>query len=157
LVSHGVNLSLGSGDPLNMDYLLELKRLLDEFDVPWWSDHLCFASNSELYFNDLLPLPWSHEAVNHVCERIKRAQDYIGRPLLVENITYYMQMPGRQMHEAQFISEVLERADCGMLLDLNNVFVNSVNHRFDPYEFLSAIPLDRVVQIHMAGHSGGSD
>jgi uncharacterized protein (UPF0276 family) len=102
--------------------------------------------------HDLMPLPFSREAVKHVAERIHIVQETIERPFLIENITFYMRVPGSEMTEAQFLSEVLERADCGLLLDINNVYVNSLNHKFDPYEFIDQIPLDRTVQVHLAGH-----
>ncbi len=154
IISHGVNLSLGSADELNPTYLRQLKQLLDTYDVAWWSDHVSFASADNVYVNNLLPLPRTPATVRHFAERIKRAQDFIGRPALIENISFYMpNPPGTVMPEAQFISEILEAADCGMLLDVNNVYVNSVNHGFDPYEFLLQLPLERVVQIHIAGHN----
>lgn len=153
LVSHGVNLSLGSTDELNRTYLSELKELLDTYNAPWFSDHICFASVDEVYIQDLLPLPWTRKAASHIVERIKRVQDFIERPILIENISYYMAMPDAEMDETDFISTILEEADCGLLLDINNVYVNSVNHNFDPIEYLNRIPLDRTVQIHMAGHA----
>ncbi len=154
LISHGINLSLGSTDDLNPVYLKELKRLLDRFDVPWWSDHVSFSSAEGIYVNNLLPMSRTRESARHIAERIKKAQDYIERPLLVENISFYMpNPPGSFLTEAEYISEILELADCGMLLDLNNVFVNSINHNFDPYQFLNQIPLHRVVQVHLAGHN----
>jgi uncharacterized protein (UPF0276 family) len=152
LLSHGINLSIGATDDLNEDYLYSLKVLLDKFEIPWWSDHLCFTSYEGIYMHDLLPLPFSKEAVNHVVKRIKQAQNFIERPFLIENISYYMQMPMSSLTEAQFLSEVLEGADCGLLLDINNVYVNSINHSFDPYKFLDQIPLERTAQIHIAGH-----
>lgn len=153
IVTHGVNLSIGSTDELNCDYLASLKVLLDYLDAPWWTDHLCFTSVGGAYMHDLLPLPFSREAVNHVAGRVKAVERLIGRPLLLENISYYMDIPGSQMNEAQFLGEVLEKADCGLLLDVNNVYVNSINLNFDPYEYLDSIPLKRTVQIHVAGHS----
>lgn len=154
LISHGVNLSLGSTDDLNQTYLRQIKELLDKFDVPWWSDHVSFASSGDVYVNNLLPLPRTPATVRHFAERIKRARDFVGRPLLIENISFYMpNPPGSMMTESQFVSEILESADCGMLLDVNNVYVNSVNHNFDPFEFLLQLPLERVVQIHVAGHN----
>jgi len=157
LVSHGINLSLGSTDELNPEYITSISKLLDSVDSPWWSDHLCFTSYGGTYMHDLLPLPFSHEAVEHVAKRARQAQEQVGRPLLIENISFYMQMPGHEMTEAQFLAEVLEKADCGLLLDVNNIYVNSVNHGFDPYEFLNQIPLERTVQIHIAGHSHKND
>lgn len=152
IITHGLNLSIGSSDDLNLDYLACLKKLLDEIDAPWWSDHLSFSSVDKVYLYDLLPLPFSKEAVNHVVERIKRVQDYIERPFLLENISFYMYMPGSQMPETEFISEICEKADCGLLLDVNNVIVNSINLKFDAEDFVSKLPLERVVQIHVAGH-----
>lgn len=155
LVSHGVNLSLGSTDELNAEYLTALKRLLNKIDSPWFSDHLCFTSVDGVYMHDLLPLPFSIEAAKHCARRAQEVQHKLDRPFLIENISAYMHMPGGQMTEAQFLSTVLEEADCGMLLDVNNVYVNSQNHNFDPFEFLKQIPLERTVQIHVAGHSTG--
>jgi uncharacterized protein (UPF0276 family) len=153
VVSHGVELSLGSTDDVSYEYLKAVKKALDRVEAPWWSDHLCFSGVDGFYLHDLLPLPFSREAVNHVVERIRRAQGYVERPFLIENITYYMHMPGGEMSEAQFLAEVLEKADCGLLLDVNNVYVNSVNLGYDPVEFLRAIPIERTVQIHVAGHN----
>src|SRR4030095_6946264 len=152
LVSHGVSLSVGGTDPLDMTYLKSLKELLDRSDVPWWSDHLCFSSANGRSTHDLLPLPWTKEAVDHIVHRARTVQEYVGRPFLLENISFYMEMPCAEMTEAQFFAEILEKADCGMLLDVNNVYVNSVNHGFDPVEYLNQLPLERVVQIHVAGH-----
>ena len=102
--------------------------------------------------HDLIPLPFSKEAIKHVAKRIKHVQEFVGRPFLLENISFYMQMPGCEMNEAQFLSTVIEEADCGLLLDVNNVYVNSINHNYDPKEFIDSLPLERVVQIHLAGH-----
>lgn len=157
VVTHGVNLSIGSTDELSKDYLKSLKGLLDFIDAPWFSDHLCFTSFGGAYMHDLLPLPQTKEAVRHIAERIKRVQDYIERPLILENISYYMELPHAEISEAQFLGEVLEKADCGLLLDVNNVYVNSINLNFDPYKYLAAIPLDRTVQMHVAGHSHGDE
>jgi uncharacterized protein len=154
IISHGVNLSLGSTDELNPEYLRQLKELLDMFEVPWWSDHVSFASFDQRYVNNLLPLPRTRATVDLFVKRIRQAQDYIERPILIENISFYMpNPPGTVMSEARFISELLEQADCGMLLDVNNVYVNSVNHGFDPFEFILQLPLERVVQVHVAGHN----
>ena len=152
LVSHGVNLSIGSVDPLNEQYLFELKSILDIIDCPWWSDHLCFTSCGGVYLHDLIPLPFTNESVKHVAERVKIVQEYMSRPFLLENISAYMRMPESKMSEPEFISAVLESADCGLLLDVNNVYVNSFNFDFDPFSFIDELPLDRVVQIHVAGH-----
>lgn len=152
LVTHGINLSIGSTDELNMQYLSALKKLLDKIDAPWWSDHLCFTSCDGVYMQDLLPLPCSKEAVRHISSRVKQVQEIIERPFLLENISFYMQVPGSDMSEVQFLTEILETADCGLLLDVNNVYVNSINHGFDPYSYVDQLPLERVVQIHVAGH-----
>lgn len=157
LVTHGINLSIGSTDDLNVEYLSKLKKLLDLIDAPWFSDHLCFTSFDGIYMHDLLPLPRSKEAVDLIAEKVKRVQGTIERPFLLENISYYMNVPGSSMNDAQFLSEVLEKADCGLLLDVNNVYVNSLNHNFDPFEYLDQIPLDRTVQIHVAGHKQGTE
>lgn len=152
IISHGLNLSIGSTDDLNYGYLASLKNLLDEINAPWWSDHLCFTSVDNVYIHDLLPLPFSREAITHIVERIKRVQDFIARPFLLENISFYMYMPGNEMPETDFISKIVEKADCGLLLDVNNVIVNSINLKFDPEKFVNELPLERVLQIHVAGH-----
>lgn len=152
LVSHGVSLSIGSLDPFNPDYLRELEELFRWVDPPWFSDHLCFSSINGHYFNDLMPLPRTMETVRHVSNRIRFLQDYFQRPVLIENISQYLNCPDDVLPDAAFISGILEEADCGLLLDVNNVYVNSVNHGFDPLDFLANIPLERVVQIHVAGH-----
>lgn len=157
LVTHGINLSIGSTDDLNTEYLSKLKKLLDFIDAPWFSDHLCFTSCDGIYMHDLLPLPRSKEAINLIAEKVKRVQGTIGRPFLLENISYYMNVPGSEMNDSQFLAEVVEKADCGLLLDVNNVYVNSLNHGFDPFQYLDQIPLQRTVQMHVAGHKQGTD
>jgi uncharacterized protein (UPF0276 family) len=152
VISHGLNLSVGSTDDLSLDYLKELKLLLDSVNAPWWSDHLCFTSVGGVYMHDLLPLPFTREAVSHVAKRAKIVQNYIERPFLLENISFYMYPPGGELTESQFLAEVAEEADCGLLLDVNNIYVNSINHKFDPYKFVDEIPVERTVQIHLAGH-----
>jgi len=157
LVTHGINLSIGSTDDLNKEYLSKLKNLLDFIDAPWFSDHLCFTSCDGIYMHDLLPLPRSKEAIELIAEKVKRVQGTIERPFLLENISYYMNVPGSEMNDSQFLAEVVEKADCGLLLDVNNVYVNSLNHGFDPFQYLDQIPLERTVQIHVAGHKQGSE
>lgn len=152
LVSHGVSLSLGSVDPFSEVYLGDLAALFDWAQPAWFSDHLCFSSVDGLYFNDLMPLPRTRETVRHVVSRIHQLQDRLQRVFLIENISQYLNTPFDDMADADFISEILTQADCGLLLDVNNVYVNSVNHGFDPLSFLENIPLERVVQIHVAGH-----
>lgn len=157
IVSHGVNLSIGSIDPLNEEYVARLKAVLERTNAGWYSDHLCFTSVGGEYFHDLLPLPFSNEAADHVITRVQQLKKKIQKPFLLENPSYYVQMPGAQMTEAEFFSKVLEGADCGMLLDVNNVYVNSRNHGFDAKAFIRQLPLDRVAQIHMAGHKDFGD
>lgn len=157
LITHGVNLSIGSADPLSRQYLNDLNELLNFIEAPWWSDHLCFTSHGGAYMHDLLPMPLNMETVRHTAKKAREAQAAVGRPLLLENISYYMQMPGSNMDEADFIAEILEKADIGLLLDVNNVYCNAINHNFDPYRYLDKLPLERVVQIHIAGHSRGED
>jgi len=157
VVSHGVNLSIGSVDPLNEEYVARLKAVLESTKALWYSDHLCFTSVGGEYFHDLLPLPFSYEAAQHVVTRVKQLKKKISLPFLLENPSYYVKMPGAEMTEAAFFNIVMEGADCGMLLDVNNVYVNSRNHNFDPKEFIRQLPLHRVGQIHMAGHFDRGD
>ncbi len=151
IVVHGVSMSVGGPDPLREDYLEGLKKFLETVKPPWFSDHLCYTSAFGVEYHDLMQLPFTEEAVEHVVERIKKIQARMGIPFLVENISYYAVMPG-DMTEAEFTREVVTRADCGLLLDVNNVFVNSANHGYDPRGFIDAMPADRVLQYHIGGH-----
>jgi uncharacterized protein (UPF0276 family) len=151
MVAHGVSLSIGSTDPLDGEFLLRLRRFCDEVRSPWYSDHLCFTMVDHVNLNELIPLPFTREAARHVAGRVRQVRDVVERPLLLENVTYYMAVSRSQMSEAQFITEVLEQSDCGLLLDVSNVILNGRNHGFDPYEFVESIPLDRVGQLHLAG------
>ena len=153
LVSHSVSLSLGGPDPLDPGLLEGTEALRRQLDIAWWSDHLCYSSANGVQFQDLLPLPAHEEAIEHTARRIRQAQARVDAPLLVENISYYAQMPGSVLDDAAFTRAVVERADCGLLLDVNNVYVNSVNHGFDPRACIDAMPLERVRQLHIAGHS----
>jgi uncharacterized protein (UPF0276 family) len=153
VIQHGVSLYLGSTDPLNKDYLKKLKKLSRRTKTPFLSDHLCWGSVDGTYSHDLLPIPYTFEAVVHTAERIRAAQDYLEIPICVENVSSYAEFFASQMTEWQFLSEIAERADCGILLDVNNIYVSSRNHSFDPYEYLHGIPLERVAQIHIAGHT----
>jgi uncharacterized protein (UPF0276 family) len=152
VVQHGVSLYLGSCDALDKDYLKKLKRLVQRTKAPFISDHLCWGSVDGKSSHDLLPIPYTFEAVINTVERIKTAQDYLEVSLCVENVSSYAEFIDSEMSEWQFLSEVSERADCGILLDVNNVYVSAMNHEFDPYEYLHNIPLHRVAQIHLAGH-----
>jgi len=157
LVGHGVSLSIGSTDPLNMALLREVKKFCDTCRCPWYSDHLCFTMVDHVNLNDLIPLPFTKEAVEHVARRVKVVQEVLERPFLLENVTYYMQVAKSEMTEPEFISAVLEEADCGLMLDVSNVILNAANHHFDPVEFLDSIPLDRVGQLHLGGFEKHGD
>ena len=152
LVSHGVSLSLGSVDPINPQYIADLQRLFAEFKPHWFSDHLCFSSFNGHYFNDLIPLPYNQESLEHIAGRIKYLQDKMQIPFLFENVSHYLAYQESNIPEYQFINQLLSKADCGLLLDVNNVYVNAYNHHFDPYQYLDNIDLSRVVQVHIAGH-----
>ena len=153
VVQHGVAMYLGSTDPLNKEYLKALKKLVKRTRTPFLSDHLCWGSVNGAYTHDLLPMPNTFEAAKHMAERIKAVQDFLEVPICVENISSYTEFAMSEMTEWQFVSEVVELADCGLLLDVNNVFVSSFNHKFDAFEYLNNIPHHRVAQIHIAGHT----
>ncbi|MEM6292738.1 MAG: DUF692 domain-containing protein [Myxococcota bacterium] len=152
VIGHGVSTNLGGRGPLNVDYIQGLKRLLDEIDAPYYTDHLCYASIDGVAYHDLLPLPYTDEAVHHCAARIRELSDRLERPVAVENISYYATMPGSSMTHGSFVRAVCESADCGLLLDVNNVYVNACNHRGDASEWLHALPLERTMQMHIAGH-----
>jgi len=153
LVMHGVSMSIGSADPLDRDYLRALKTLADRIDPPWVSDHLCWTGIDHTNMHDLLPLPYTDEAVEHVARRAAQVQDYLGRRLLLENVSSYVTYSASALSEWEFVTAVAETADCGILLDINNVFVSARNHGFDPVEYLDAVPVERVFQFHLAGHT----
>jgi hypothetical protein len=157
LVAHGVSLSIGSTDPLDLQHVRRLKRFCDDCHSPWFSDHLCFTRVDHVNLNDLIPLPFTDETVRHVAERARIVQDMTQRPFLLENVTYYMAPSRSQMSEAEFITRILDEADCGLLLDVSNVVLNSKNHGFDPEEFLRSIPVERVGQLHLAGYETQGD
>lgn len=152
VVMHGVSLSIGSTDPLNHDYLRKLKKLADEIDAVWISDHVCWTGIAGLNSHDLLPMPFTEESLAHVVSRIRTVQNVLERPLVLENPSSYITFAESTMSEWEFISRMSEESDCGLLLDVNNVYVSAYNHEFDPYEFLSSLPHERVVQFHLAGH-----
>ncbi|HEY8377322.1 MAG TPA: DUF692 domain-containing protein [Nannocystis sp.] len=157
-LSHGLSVSLGGLDPLDGQHLAGLRRFLDhELPVPWHSEHLCWSTFGGKMLHDLLPLPWTTASARRVAGRVRELADRLERPILVENISYYLPLACAPLDEADFVVEVLERADCGLLLDVNNVFVNAQNHGFDPLAWLQKIPLDRVVQLHVAGHEFWDD
>ncbi len=153
VVMHGVSLSIGTTDPLNAGYLADLKQLATRLQPAWISDHLCWGSHGSRYGHDLWPLPYTEEALNHVVDRVRAVQDILRRQILLENVSSYISFKESTMTEWEFLGEVARRADCGILLDINNIFVSAHNHGFDPYEYLNAIPIDRVGQFHLAGHS----
>lgn len=153
IVCHGLCLSLGGPDPLNVNFLKQVKQFLSDFEIPLYTEHLSYCSDlSNGYIYDLLPLPFTHEAVNHVAQRIRQTQDILQQRIAVENTSFYVAAPISEMDEISFINAVLTEADCNLHLDINNVYVNSVNFGFDPYAFLANIPAERVVYGHMAGH-----
>jgi uncharacterized protein (UPF0276 family) len=152
VVFHGISLSLGSLKPLDMDYLRAVKDFIKDYRPLWYSDHLCYSSVLGTQFHSLLPLPFTEEAIRHVVPRIQQVQDFLGLPFAVENISYYAAPSQGEMSEWEFVREVVERADCGLLLDVNNIYVNAKNFNFDPLEYLDALPMERVMHIHVAGH-----
>ncbi len=150
-VTHGLSLSLGGPAPLDEHFLGRVKRFLDRHDIRFYTEHLSYTGDDgHLY--DLMPIPFTEEAVSHVAARIRRASDILERPIAVENVSYYAPAPGRELDEVEFVKAVVEEADCGLLLDVNNVYVNSINHGYDPRAFIDAMPADRVVYLHVAGH-----
>ncbi|MEZ5536325.1 MAG: DUF692 domain-containing protein [Thiolinea sp.] len=157
MVLHGVSLSIGSTDPLNVDYLKQLKALAERVDAHWISDHLCWTGVGEVNAHDLLPLPYTEEAIEHVAGRIRQVQDFLGRQILIENVSSYVSYKHSVMPEWEFLSEVVTRADCLILLDVNNIYVSAVNHEFDPLVYMDHVPAERVQQIHLAGHSNEGD
>jgi hypothetical protein len=157
LVSHGLTMSVGGTDPLREDYLRGLSSFLDRVKSPWHSDHLCFSTHGGVVLHDLLPIPFKEREVARVADRIRRAQDAIGRPMAIENVSFYMHPGKREMSEAEFVARVCEAADCGLMLDVNNAYVNATNFGFDVDEWMRTVPLDRVVQIHVAGHDWFED
>jgi uncharacterized protein (UPF0276 family) len=157
MVMHGVSMSIGSIDPLNRDYLTQLKALAERIEPAWISDHLCWTGAHGRNMHDLLPLPYTEEAIAHVAERVSRVQDFLGRRLLLENVSSYVSFSDSQLTEWEFLNEIAERADCLILLDVNNIYVSSFNHGFDSRDYLEGIPVERVYQFHLAGHTNHGD
>lgn len=153
VVLHGVSLSIGSVDPLDEDYLARLSRLVSEVEPAIVSDHLCWARFAGHSAHDLWPLPYTEEALAHVVARVAHIQQRLGRRILLENASSYIQFAANELSEPEFLAEVARRADCGILLDVNNVYVSAMNHGWDPHAYLAAIPVERVGQIHLAGHT----
>jgi len=152
VVQHGVSMGLGSAEPLDQDYLHRLKQLTRRTKTPWFSDHLCWTKSGNAHLHDLLPLPYTTDVVNFIAARAARVQDYIGLPFAIENLSSYVAFRQSTMTEWEFYRQVVEAADCKMMLDLNNIYVSSVNHKFDPWEYMYHIPWERVIQVHVAGH-----
>lgn len=153
MVMHGVSLSIGGSDPLDFNYLAALKQLAARIEPEWISDHLCWTGIDGRNLHDLLPLPYTEEAIAQVVERVARVQDYLGRQILLENVSSYVTYTNSQITEWEFLSAIAERADCNILLDVNNVYVSASNHNYDPLAYLDGVPPGRVHQIHLAGHS----
>jgi uncharacterized protein len=153
MVMHGVSLSIGSTDPVDPGYLAAVKALAARIEPHWISDHLCWTGIEGRNLHDLLPLPYTEEALSLVVARVAEVQEALGRQILLENVSSYLTFHASEMTEWEFLREVAERADCAILLDINNIYVSSVNHGFDPMTYLAAIPRERVRQFHLAGHS----
>lgn len=155
MLLHGLSLSLGSPDPLDEDFIRRIGRFMDEHNIRYYSDHLTFCSDGgHLY--DLMPIPFTEQAASYTAERIQRVQDLLGRRIAIENASYYA-APGQEISEIEFINSVLQQADCDLLLDINNIYVNSVNHRYDPVQFLQSLPAERIAYAHIAGHHNEAD
>jgi hypothetical protein len=153
VVMHGVSLSIGATDPLDFEYLAKLKRLAREVNARWISDHLCWTGVLGRNTHDLLPVPFTEQTLRHVVERVRTVQDFLERPFVLENPSSYVTFQDSTMDEWEFISRMAEEADCGLLLDVNNVYVSSFNHDLDPDEFIRSLPHERIVQFHLAGHA----
>jgi uncharacterized protein len=153
IVMHGVSLSIASTAPLDMDYLASLKALAHRIQPKWVSDHLCWTGVHGVNLHDLLPIPYTHEALQHIVSRVHKVQEVLGRAIALENVSTYIRFQHSEMTECEFIAELTRRTGCWLLLDISNVFVNAFNHGFDALAFLNGIPADRVVQFHVAGHS----
>ncbi|MCB1914156.1 MAG: DUF692 domain-containing protein [Rhodocyclaceae bacterium] len=157
MVMHGVSMSIGSADALDLDYLGQLKVLADRIEPAWISDHLCWTGVDHANLHDLLPLPYTEAALRHLEPRIAQVQDVLGRALVLENVSSYVAYAADEMSEWDFVAELVRRAGCRLLLDVNNVYVSARNHGFDPRRFIDAVPADAVVQIHLAGHEDHGD
>ncbi|MBA2491690.1 MAG: DUF692 domain-containing protein [Gammaproteobacteria bacterium] len=153
MVMHGVSLSIGGSDPLNHDYLKQLKTLAQRVEPAWISDHLCWTGLHGKNMHDLLPLPYTEEAIEHVAARVRQVQDFLDRRILLENVSSYVTYTQSAISEWDFLTAITERADCLLLLDINNIYVSASNHGFDPLDYLHGVPAARVCQFHLAGHT----
>jgi len=153
VVQHGVSMYFGSAEPLNREHLRRLKTLVKRTRTPWLSDHLCWGSVDCTYSHDLRPMPYTFEAAKKTAQKIREARDFLEVPIAVENVSSYAEFHVSEMTEWEFLSEVVEQADCGILLDVNNIYVSSQNHSFNPLDYVNNVPHERVAQIHIAGHS----
>ena len=151
IVCHGLSLSIGSPDDLDIPFVKKLRQFLDRYNVELYSEHLSYSKCANAHLYDLLPIPFRQDAVDHIVERIKIVQDILGRKLILENVSYYTSIAA-EMTEHEFIGSIVENSGCGLLLDVNNVYVNAFNHSYDAKEFILSIPLDKVAYMHMAGH-----
>ena len=156
ITAHGLSLSIGSPDPLDIGFIKRLKSFLDEFNIALYSEHLSYSKCANAHLYDLLPIPFRQDAVDHIAERIKVVQDILERPLILENVSYYTPVAA-EMSEEEFITAVVNTSGCNLLLDVNNVYVNAFNHGYDPKAFINALPLNQVAYMHMAGHEKISD
>ena len=157
MVMHGVSMSIGGTAELDLNYMSRLKQLIARVEPEWFSDHLCWTGVDGINLHDLMPLPYTEEALQHVADRVSWVQDYMGRQMLLENVSSYVRYSASQLSEWEFLREVAERADCRILLDINNIYVSAFNHRFDPLEYLDAMPSERIYQFHLAGHTHEQD
>lgn len=157
IVLHGVSLSIGSTDPLNREYVRSVRALAERIEPAWISDHLCWTGVEGINLHDLMPLPFTEETIRHVVSRVHAVQELLGRRLVLENVSSYVSFAHDEMTEWEFLREIAERADCLLLLDVNNVYVSSVNHGFDPLAYLRGVPVERVQQFHLAGHQSQGD
>jgi uncharacterized protein len=157
VVMHGVSMSIGAHGELNQDYLKDLKALADRIEPRWISDHLCWTGVDGYNLHDLMPLPYTAEAVRHVVDHVRQAQDFLGRRILLENVSSYLTYRDSEMTEWEFLREIADEADCHILLDINNIYVSAFNHGFDARQYLNGIPVNRVQQFHLAGHDNHGD
>ena len=157
IAMHGVSLSIGSTDPIDMSYLAQVKALSERIEPIWISDHLCWTGVDKLNMHDLLPLPYTATAIEHVVARINQVQEFLQRRILIENVSSYLTYQESAMPEWEFLAEITRRADCYILFDINNIYVSSINHAFDPLEYINKMPSERIYQIHLAGHTDHGD